>query len=122
MDAAGAEMLAWRIEQHGHWKQAQSVLDGRQPASDPDRADLVSVGDGIRIYSLNYTHNGTGRLCKRLVNGVWEHGMIEEPSQSEEVSEPAAAAEIYGGGDSIYDVTPVEPSRPALGQIARIAY
>ena len=115
-------MLAWRIEQHGHWKQAQSVLDGRQPASDPDRADLVSVGDGIRIYSLSYTHNGTGRLCKRLVNGVWEHGMVEEVSQSEEVAQAADHTEIYGDDDSIYDVTPSEPSRPAIGQIARVAY
>ena len=116
-------MLAWRIEQHGHWKQAQSVLDGRQPASDPDRADLVSVGDGIRVYSVSYTQNGTGRLCKRLVNGVWEHGMIEaEPEKAAEAEIYADNASIYADDDSIYDVTPVEPSRPAIGQIARVAY
>jgi hypothetical protein len=33
MDATGAEILAWSIEQQSHWCQAESVLDGRQPAT-----------------------------------------------------------------------------------------
>jgi hypothetical protein len=77
MDAAGAERLARTIEHHSHWRQAQSVIDGRQPARDPDRESLVSVGDGIRVYAQQLTRDG-GRLslCKRLVNGVWESGTI----------------------------------------------
>jgi hypothetical protein len=72
-------MLAWRIEQQGHWRQAESVLDGRQPARDPDRESLVSVGDRIRVYAQLVSRNGGRlRLCKRLVNGVWEPGMSEE--------------------------------------------
>jgi hypothetical protein len=113
VDAAGAEMLAWRIEQHSHWRQAQSVLDGRQPATDPDRADLVSVGDGIRIYSQSYTFNGSGRLCKRLVNGIWEHGSFDEPPK------PPDDADIYGDG-AVADIETA--SRPEIRQIARVAY
>ena len=78
VDAAGAERLRWRIEQQQHWRLAEAVLDGRQPAMDPDGEDLVSVGDGIRIYSERYTPDGQTHLCKRLVNGVWEHGTLED--------------------------------------------
>ena len=77
MDAAGAEWLRWRIEQQQHWRKAEAVLDGRQPAVDPDTDDLVSIGEGIRIYSQRHTRDGVIHLCKRLVNGVWEHGTIE---------------------------------------------
>jgi hypothetical protein len=79
MDATGAEMLALRIEQHSHWRQAESVLDGRQPARDPDRESLVSVGNGIRVYAQQVTRDGSRlSLCKRLVNGIWEPGMTVE--------------------------------------------
>jgi hypothetical protein len=78
VDAAGAVRLRWRIEQQQHWRQAQAVIDGRQPAIDPDSDDLQSVGDGIRLYSARFTRDGTLRLCKRLVDGVWEHGTLDE--------------------------------------------
>ncbi len=71
-------MLARRIEQHRHWCRAEAVLDGRQPARDPDRESLVDVGDGIRIYAPQVRRDGSRlRLCKRLVNGIWETGTIE---------------------------------------------
>ena len=71
-------MLARSIEQQSHWRQAESVLDGRQPARDPDcEYRLVSVADGIRVYAQQVTRNGNRlRLCKRLVGGIWEHGTI----------------------------------------------
>jgi hypothetical protein len=77
VDAAGAAKLRWRIEQQQHWRQAPAVLDGRQPSVDPDMDDLVSVGDAIRIYAERYTSDGHMRLCKRLVDGVWEHGPLD---------------------------------------------
>lgn len=78
MDAAGAEELRWRIEQQQHWRQADAVLDGRQPSVDPDMNELVSLGDGIRVYSERFTTEGRLRLCKRLVGGLWEPGTITE--------------------------------------------
>ena len=70
-------MLARSIERHSHWRQAESVLDGRQPARDPDCESLVSVGDGIRVYTQQVTRDGSRlSLCKRLVNGIWEHGTV----------------------------------------------
>ncbi len=69
-------MLAQRIEQHSHWRQAESVLDGRQPARDPEGESLVSIGDGIRVYAQPVTRD-SARFCKRLVNGIWEPGTIE---------------------------------------------
>jgi hypothetical protein len=78
VDAAGAESLRLRIEQQQHWRQAEAVLDGRQPTVDPDMDDLVSLGDGIRVYSERFTSEGPMRLCKRLVSGLWEHGTTTE--------------------------------------------
>ena len=83
VDAAGAEKLRWRIEQQQHWRLAQSVLDGRQPSIDPDQNDLVEIGDGVRIYSTRVTRDGVVHLCKRLVDGVWEHGTILERLESQ---------------------------------------
>jgi hypothetical protein len=77
VDAAGAQKLRWRIEQQQHWRQAQAVLDGRQPSIDPDLNDLTEFGDGVRLYSSRSTRDGMVRLCKRLVEGIWEHGTIE---------------------------------------------
>jgi hypothetical protein len=56
------------------------VLDGRQPAMDPDSEDLDCFGDGIRIYSERFTPDGRLRICKRLVEGVWEHGTLDDGS------------------------------------------
>lgn len=83
MDAAGAEKLRRRIEQQQHWRQAPAVLDGRQPSIDPDQNDLVELGDGLRIYSSRMTREGMVRLCKRLVDGVWEHGTLEVGVESD---------------------------------------
>jgi hypothetical protein len=77
VDAAGAEKLRWRIEQQEHWRQAQAVIDGRQPNIDPDLNDLTDFGAGLRVYSARVTRDGVIQLCKRLVDGVWEHGTIE---------------------------------------------
>jgi hypothetical protein len=78
VDAAGAAKLRWRIEQQQHWRQAPAVQDGRQPSVDPDMEELVSVGDGIRVYAQRRTSEGVLRLCKRLVEGVWENGTVDE--------------------------------------------
>jgi len=73
MDAKSAEVLRRRLEQQAHWRQADAVVDGRQPATDPDAEQLVELGDGLRIYeSRRRTHEGYGRICKRLVNGLWQ--------------------------------------------------
>ena len=78
MDAAGAEKLRWRIEQQQHWRHAQAVLDGRQPSVDPDLTELEEFGGELRVYSLRPTRNGLARICKRLIDGVWELGMVED--------------------------------------------
>jgi hypothetical protein len=93
VDAAGAAGLRWRIEQQQHWRQAEAVLDGRQPAIDPDSEDLACVGDGIRIYSERFTADGRLRICKRLVDGVWEHGTLEDDSV---INGPLVGAEAPG--------------------------
>jgi hypothetical protein len=54
------------------------VIDGRQPSIDPDLADLTEFGEGLRLYSSRPTRDGAARLCKRLVDGIWEIGVIEE--------------------------------------------
>ena len=77
VDAAGAAKLRWRIEQQQHWRQAPAVQEGRQPSVDPDMEDLVSVGEGLRVYTERRTSEGVLRLCKRLVEGVWENGTLE---------------------------------------------
>ena len=92
MDAAGAEKLRWRIEQQQHWRQAQSVLDGRQPSVDPDMEDLTSVGKDIRIYSERFTEEGRVRLCKRLVHGFWENGTIVESVDGDAVEQSNTAS------------------------------
>ena len=78
MDAAGADSLRWRLEQQEQWRHAQAVRDGRQPSIDPDLADLTEFGEGLRLYSSRPTRDGAARLCKRLVDGIWEIGVIEE--------------------------------------------
>jgi hypothetical protein len=77
VDAAGAAKLRWRIEQQQHWRQAPAVQDGRQPSVDPDMEELTMVGDGLRVYAERRTSEGVLRMCKRLVNSVWENGTLE---------------------------------------------
>jgi hypothetical protein len=81
VDAAGAATLRWRIEQQQHWRQAQAVLDGRQPSVDPHMEELVSVGEGIRIYDERHGSGRRLRLCKRLVDGVWENGSLDDEAE-----------------------------------------
>ena len=69
MDARGAEHLRIRIEQHQHWRQAQAVLDGLQPAIDPDADDLVELRAELRIYRDGHS--------KRLVDGWWHTRVLE---------------------------------------------
>ena len=69
MDARGAEHLRIRIEQQQHWRQAQAVLDGLQPAIDPDADDLVELQDELRIYRESH--------AKRLVDGWWHAHALE---------------------------------------------
>ena len=109
-------MLALRIEQHSHWRQAPSVLDGRQPARDPDRESLVGLRDGIRLYSQQVTRDGKLlRVCKRLVDGVWEQGTIEAaPAIADDENAPVVPVQLPDylarGPEPLYGV----------GQIARI--
>jgi len=79
VDAAGAQKLHWRIEQHQHWRQAQSVLDGRQPSVDPDLETLETFGDDLRVYKPRVRGGEVVQVCKRLVDGVWENVTIETP-------------------------------------------
>jgi hypothetical protein len=86
MDAAGAGELHKRIEEHQHWRQAEAVRDGRQPASDPDAQELEEIRDGIRFYGWEQqraTVDGRAamvsfRVVKRLVDGHWERDEIPD--------------------------------------------
>ena len=70
MDANGARELAKRLEAHEHWRQADAVRSGDQPAADPDAHALEEVGDGIRRYRREADNEPS--FCKRLVAGRWE--------------------------------------------------
>jgi hypothetical protein len=77
VDAAGAEKLRWRIEQQEHWRRAQAVLDGRQPSVDPDLEALEMFEADLRVYASRMRGSNEVRLCKRLVDGVWENSTLE---------------------------------------------
>jgi hypothetical protein len=86
MDSNGAKELQRRIEQQQHWRQAQAVRDGRQPASDPDAAALTQLADGIRVYQSELVTKlkpgGAAlvleTLVKRLVDGWWRSEIVED--------------------------------------------
>ncbi len=86
MDAAGAGELQKRIEEHQHWRQAEAVRDGRQPAADPDAQELEEIGDGLRLYGWEQQRapvdGGAAivslRLVKRLVDGHWERDAVPD--------------------------------------------
>ena len=90
MDAAGAENLRWRIEQQQHWRQAEAVLEGRQPPTDPDLEQLETLDDGIRLYTSRLSHGEIVRVCKRLVDGVWEHATFVD----QDAAKPVATGEM----------------------------
>jgi hypothetical protein len=76
----GAEALKFRLEQQMQWQEATAVRAGRQPPVDPDGAELVGIGEGVRVYRAHEvpgTMDGrpallTQRLVKRLENSHWE--------------------------------------------------
>ena len=80
MHADGARLLAERIAQHQHWRQAESVRTGRQRAVDPDADQLEEMHDGVRVYGREIQKTTVDgkialvphRLVKRLVQGYWE--------------------------------------------------
>jgi hypothetical protein len=86
MDAAGAQELRRRLEEQAHWRQAEAVRSGEQPATDPDILELEEIGDGIRYYARDrqrLTLEGrpaivTFRTIKQLVDGRWERSAIHE--------------------------------------------
>ena len=86
MDAAGAQELRKRLEEQAHWRQAEAVRSGRQPATDPDAHELEEIGDGVRYYGCDrqrLTVDGrpalvTFRIVKQLVDGWWETSLIRE--------------------------------------------
>lgn len=80
MDGNGARHLRRRLESHEHWRQAEAVQTGAQPAGDPDVHELVEFAEGIRRYRDGFS--------KRLVDGRWV------PTHAEE---PAALADLNGG-------------------------
>jgi hypothetical protein len=89
MDAAGAELVRQRIEAHENWRTAAAVRDGRQPATDPDREQLVEFSDGLRLYASQERHEivdgshalTSYRVTKRLVEGSWEREVIAVDAQ-----------------------------------------
>jgi hypothetical protein len=88
VDAAGAESLRQRLEQQKHWLEAEAVRDGRQPRIDPDLFNLDQLHDGLRIYSAR---RATGEpWCKRLVDGTWENGTLDEHALHVEERVPVA--------------------------------
>ena len=85
MDAAGAGELHKRIKEHQHWREAEAVRDGRQPAADPDAQELEEIGDGIRLYGWEQRATGAGgaamvsfRVIKRLADGHWERDEVPD--------------------------------------------
>jgi hypothetical protein len=80
MDISGARVLSERLAQQRHWRQALAVRLGRQPSFDPDGHALESFRGDVREYRPQQrleVADGrpvlvTRRVCKRLVDGVWE--------------------------------------------------
>lgn len=94
MDVRGAEALRRRImyqQQHGYWRQAASVQDGRAPAADPDLGRLTACEPGLRVYAADVS----GRLLvKRLDAGWWREQLVELAHGSPANGHPAALQPI----------------------------
>ena len=82
VDPAGAEQLRLRIEQQAHWRQARSVLDGRQPAMDPDGSDLDHLESGLRVYASRIARGQVVRQHKRLIDGLWISETVAETAST----------------------------------------
>ena len=86
MDIEGARILSERIAQQRHWAQAEAVLDGRNPAVDPDAHRLTEMRPGLRVYDaevLPTIVDGrqatlTRFFCKLLVYGEWRSFVDEQ--------------------------------------------
>lgn len=86
MDANGARELSKRLEQQEHWRQAEAVRAGRQPATDPDSSELEEVVDDVRYYGREQqrmTVDGrpalvTSRMTKTIVDGEWVRSLVPE--------------------------------------------
>jgi hypothetical protein len=86
LDAAGAAELRKRLEEQAHWRRAEAVRKGEQPATDPDALELEEIDERTRYYARDrqrLTVDGraaivTFRTVKQLVDGWWERGSIQE--------------------------------------------
>ncbi len=86
MDAANGALLNTIIEAHENWRRAEAVLDGRQPAIDPDRSSLVEFDGDVRVYSPYERRelvDGKPMLTKyhvskRLVDGMWRRTEVAD--------------------------------------------
>jgi hypothetical protein len=80
MDIEGARILSERIAQQRHWAQAAAVIDGRNPAVDPDAHRLTEMHEGLRVYNTEVLPTIVdGRpatlrrvFCKALQDGEWQ--------------------------------------------------
>jgi uncharacterized caspase-like protein len=91
VNSQGAQTLRARLEQQEHWRQAEAVRNGGQPAVDPDAWELEELGEGVRLYATREQHrrvvNGQDelvveRFTKRLVDGRWEISFEVEKARS----------------------------------------
>ena len=98
MDAAGAAALRRRLEEQQHWREAQAVRDGRQPCVDPDRAELIELGDGYRLYSFI----GAGRriVRKSLAGEFWQFEAIG-PADGRGNAQPQGACSAAPPGEAV---------------------
>ena len=95
MDAEGARILRAKIAER-QWGLAEAVADGRQPAVDPDAAELELVDGDVRSYRAETVSTMVGgrpttvrrHLTKRLVDGAWQSSFVVEHAES--VDQPAA--------------------------------
>ena len=86
MDIEGARILSERIAQQRHWAQAEAVIDGRNPAVDPDAHRLTAMHPGLRVYDtemLPTIVDGrpatlTRVFCKELRDGEWRPFVDEQ--------------------------------------------
>lgn len=97
MDAKGSKELRKRIAEQEHWRLADAVRRGDQPARDPDAQELERFSGSVRSYGCDTREHlvdgrrasVTYRLVKRLVSGRWE--TFEEMERVDLLVDTAAA-------------------------------
>ena len=72
MDAVGAAELRKRFEEQEHWRQAEAVRDGRQPATDPDSLELEELGEGTRHYGRSHERTLVEGRRALLTQRLWK--------------------------------------------------